>query len=77
MFVGCLVCWLMFYIFCPDVTAYPMGQRPFVFLREMNAPAIIFGCASVFIQIYAFVDAPVLAGKIGEKQKIKRQTEPE
>lgn len=63
LFVSTALSWLIFLAARPDVSYYPTTQRALMFLKEMNPAAILFLSIAVMLQVYALVDAAVLADK--------------
>ena len=85
LFVGTMLCWLIFYALAPNVPG-PSDLDPRAlanqggpvswFLKNLSAPALAFACIAVFLHIYALIDAPVLAGKLRDRDG-KQSAEPQ
>ncbi|MEN6355630.1 MAG: tetratricopeptide repeat protein [Armatimonadota bacterium] len=70
-FVVTMVFWVFFYLLTPDVSTYRPDDRLTAFMQNLPPLAVIFALAAIFLQIYAFVDAPVCASK--QKEKLDAQ----
>lgn len=66
-FTATMISWFFFYLLRPDVSGYRPEQRANEFMQNLSPLAVIFALAAVFLHVYAFVDAPVFAGKQKEK----------
>ncbi|MCL4500073.1 MAG: tetratricopeptide repeat protein [Chloroflexi bacterium] len=75
LFVVSMISWFFFYLSSPDVSNVPEQMRMATFIKNMNPLAVIFACIAVSLQVYAFVDAPVYASKLRDKET-KSLTEP-
>jgi tetratricopeptide (TPR) repeat protein len=74
-FVVTMVFWLFFYLLTPDVSTYRPDDRLNAFMRNLQPMAIIFALAAIFMQIYAFVVAPVCASKQKEKLDARNRSD--
>lgn len=64
LFVAAMFAWLIFYAAAPPVQSYlPPPERTMRFLQDLSPAAIFFLCAALFIHVYAFVDAAVVADR--------------
>jgi tetratricopeptide (TPR) repeat protein len=68
-FAGAALSWLFFFALRPNVSYVPPNQRIEMFLKNLDPLTIVFLCAAVAIQMYAFVDAAVTAEKTGKSPK--------
>ncbi|MHB9035178.1 MAG: tetratricopeptide repeat protein [Armatimonadota bacterium] len=67
-FAATMIFWFFFYLLRPDVSIYRPEDRMMAFAQNLNPLAVVFALVSIFLQVYALVDAPVVAGKQKEKQ---------
>lgn len=74
-FAATMVFWFFFYLLTPDVSTYRPDDRLTAFMHNLQPIAVIFALAAIFLQIYAFVDAPVSASK--QKEKLEAQNQPD
>ncbi|MCE5322506.1 tetratricopeptide repeat protein [bacterium] len=76
-FVVTMVFWLFFYLLTPDVSTFPTDKRLTAFIQNLPPLAVVFALVAVFLQVYAFVDAPVCASKQKEEQNAQNQNRSE
>ena len=78
LFVGAMFFWLLFYAFSPPVnTSLGVQERIYAFATNMSVPALFFLCVAIFMHIYAFVDAAVLADSTRQNAEASNPAEPE
>ncbi len=70
-FMLTMIFWFFFYLLKPDISIYRPEDRITAFVQNLSPMAVIFALAAVFLHIYAFVDAPVTAGKQKETEEKK------
>ncbi|MCE5313567.1 MAG: tetratricopeptide repeat protein [Armatimonadota bacterium] len=72
LFTTTMILWFFFYLMRPDVSAYRPDVRMMQFVQNLSPLAVIFALSAFFLQVYAFVDAPVVA----DKQKKNQDAQP-
>jgi hypothetical protein len=74
-FTATMILWFFFFLLKPDLSIYRPEDRMTAFMQNLSPMAVIFALAAIFLHVYAFVDAPVFAGKQKENQDAQQQSE--